>query len=408
MNDQKETEHETTENDQEIALVEGMRVGVAATMPEKQGYVEKVKRKLSKEFLHDPGTFAAVKKEKQDDIIVPVCQKILVKRIVDDGDSHKVFLEATIVQQILGYGFCQTEELSRFDYRVNGAVPTDESVFDNRRRTKLLEKDSTGLKKIILGETFTIDAKMPLELVDEFNFFPFRIVRAKLQLELASPSLPSGTILRPNLWNFDSRSGGVPTDVLQLKKKAKNNTTGNSGTLLDALPNWDFVIENPERKCPIEKKNDKNQTEYHAKTELTWYMANTAMKSIDEEQDRKGHVATSVGIALTAVVLLEKILDGLNLKSAFDFNDTVFLFWLSGLGLSSVPERYSAALGVLLLGVSAISPLLAFVLFCSKLKQIRNRNQARVDFTTVPDEEAQKTRGDEMDLANWTYYYPDL
>ena len=161
---------------------------------------------------------------------------------------------------------------------------------------------------------------------------------------------------------------------------------------------------------------------------------------IDGEQERQGHVGNSVGISLTAVVLLEKVLDGLNLKSASDSNDMVFLFWLAGLGLSSVPERYSAAVGVLLLGISAARPFLAFVLFRRKLQQIRNRNEARVDFTMVPDKGAQKPRvsgglfnsisfdiciasalreltllpslypikGDKIDLANWTYYYPDM
>ena len=397
------------DQDQEIALSK------VVPLDEKKRRIEDVKEKLRVEFQQQN---SPSRKEKQDDIIVPVCQKILVKRIVDGGESQKVFLEATIIQRLLGFGFCEEENLERFDYRINGAVATDDSVFEVRRHTKLLQRQQGSHGHEMLGETYTIDARLPVELVDEFNFFPFRILRATLQLELASPSLSSGTVLRPDLWCFDENNGGVATDVLQLKKsKIQHGNKNRKGdTLLDALPQWDFVAESPERVCPPERKDDKNGTIYHAKTELTWYMTSTSLKRMlpslaplylvlllaavnwlvhldfEGDQDKKAHVATSVGIALTAVFLLEKILEGLDLKSLFGINDIVFLIWLGGLGISCIPERWPAACGIVLLAIAAMSPIAAYIAYRVKFQQILDRINSEYDFVEVPNEGAEKPR----------------
>jgi hypothetical protein len=342
------------------------------TSNEKIKLVEKVKQTLDSKI-------ATV-----GDLLVPVCQKILVKRIVPifvgAGDTQtEVRLQATVIQRVLGYH----DPVMSLNYRVNGTILGVDAI-KLRRSVKLVDKDLVEGEQE-LGTSFTIDLGVPLKLVNEFYYFPFLILRASVQLELESPASSNGIILRPNLWNFDEKSGGSPTDVLQLKDE---------GTKLNGLPLLAFVNVNPIRECPQEKKSD--GTVYYPMTELTWYLKDLGFKRmlsslaplylvlllavvnwttfLQNHDDRGEHVMTSVGIALTAVILLPNILSSLQIESAFDLNFVVFLLWLVGLGLSSIPYRAPAMVGIGFLALAGMSPLPLFCFYQQKLKALRNES----------------------------------
>jgi hypothetical protein len=132
-------------------------------------------------------------------IFVPICQKILAKRLVSDAtgargnaDIGVVFLEATVIQMVLGI----FDLKQPFKYRVNGSVPAGNAI-TQRRSVPLVELKDAGSNapKVILGTSFTIDIRVPLKLVDKFNAFPFRILATSVEIELQTPELLNGTIM---------------------------------------------------------------------------------------------------------------------------------------------------------------------------------------------------------------------
>jgi glucan phosphoethanolaminetransferase (alkaline phosphatase superfamily) len=104
----------------------------------------------------------------------------------------------------------------------------------------------------------------------------------------------------------------------------------------------------------------------------------------DEKKDKRGdYFSATVGIVLAAVILLPAILDSLQLQSVFNFNDTLFLIWLFGLGLSSIPYRVPALCGIGCLGLAGASPFAVFLYFKWEENKLRKEMKKEV-FVTVP------------------------
>ena len=231
-----------------------------------------------------------------------------------------------------------------------------------RTTTKDVETHDGVTKKPMWRTTF--QARIPLKIEVVKEFFPFKIMKAKVEIELSSGSNGKQTI-RPNL--VPAKLSDIRSNVAIHEVKGKKNTMATHRDVdkaLDNMTKYDLLSPFPEVDFEYDKKKG-----YCPKYSVTFYLAidgiakfvgtliplvlvctlNTLHLINDCKHSDEGNEAEKVSellnfssmLALTVVFLFGSIYDPVGSNSKSSITDSLYiLFIFCALILSAVPESF--------------------------------------------------------------------
>ena len=156
---------------------------------------------------------------KDDEVKVPVYNLFLMKQIIED--DGKLLMIGTFIQHCYAESDLQPILAERLDddsqpnglefaYRFNDETANDDMIA--HRRTEKYEGTDMGT---VFRHTYQV--KVPLDVNVEFDFFPFRVVSAKVLVELSSITSNDNELrLRPNfILHLKTRQTCLPFKRIQ-------------------------------------------------------------------------------------------------------------------------------------------------------------------------------------------------
>mmetsp|Transcript_5210 Transcript_5210/g.12470 ORF Transcript_5210/g.12470 Transcript_5210/m.12470 type:complete len:420 (+) Transcript_5210:227-1486(+) len=340
---------------------------------------------------------------KTEEAQVNVHNFMLIKQIIEE--DGKLLLVGTFIQH------CYEDESTRekikgrmnkegdddyeikFEYRFNDETADEDSGFVRWRRTEEYDTDMGKLYR------HTYQVKAPLEVNVELDYFPFRVVSAKLLVELSSITTEDkGTRLRPNLiLHLLDKTNMFSIQKAQLIE-AKGSPTDQAKDKMDKAESYDFISPFPKvsylydtkkRYCPkylvtfnMVEDGMKKFVEIVAPMFLIAGMNTIHVLNPDEEVDVADYIANSATFALSVLVFLPTMVGTSRIQQLWTINNLYTMSIFIALTLSSVPDTWAGHKGYAIAGMitywaSFLFPVInsiRYLIFLRKAKRKANPN----------------------------------
>ncbi|KAL3933141.1 MAG: hypothetical protein SGBAC_010528 [Bacillariaceae sp.] len=282
----------------------------------------------------------------------------------------------------------------KFEYRFNDESADEDSGFVQHRRTeKYYDTDMGTLYR------HTYQVKAPLEIDVELDFFPFRVVSAKVLVELSTfTTLDNGTRLRPNLILHVLDK----TNMFSIQKAQLIETKGSSfeqaKAKMDKAESYDFISPFPKVSYLYDTKK-----RYCPKFLVTFLMVEDGMKKFveivapmfliagmntihvlnpDEGVEVADYIANSATFALSVLVFLPTMVATSRIQKLMTANNLYILLIFIALTLSSIPDTFSghkgyAVSGMIIYWASFLFPVINSFRYLNYLRKARRKADAR-------------------------------
>eukprot|EP00980_Cylindrotheca_fusiformis_P021949 scaffold8800_cov107-Cylindrotheca_fusiformis.AAC.5 len=272
---------------------------------------------------------------KVQDVTIGVHNFFMMKHIVEDGEGS-LSLVGTMIQH--AFAGTNNELLLKdiqFGYRFNDETADEDSGFVKHRRTE--EHDST------LGTLYrhTYQIRAPLEINVVLDYFPFKVVSAKLLVELSTITTGDNrTRLRPNLLVHKSDKPNMfCIQKEQLLSKEGISILEQAKDKMDRAESYDFISPFPK----VSYLYDTNK-KYCPKFQVTFLMVEDGMNTVHvlnpEEQDMVDYIANSATFALSVLVFLPSMVGSSRRQNLYTANNMYIMMIFVALFLSSIPESW--------------------------------------------------------------------
>lgn len=346
---------------------------------------------------------------KVEDVPVGVHNFFLMKHIVNDGDG--LVAVGTFVQHAFSG---PNDELKldnlQFGYRFNDETADEDSGFVKHRRT---EKHETSLGTL---HRHTYQVRAPLEVSVELDYFPFKVVSAKLLVELSTfTTEDKKTRLRPNLIVHKDKPNMFCVQKDQLLA-SEGSILEQANDKMDKADGYDFISPFPK----VSYLYDTNK-KYCPKFMLRFLMVEDGMKKFveivfpmfliagmntihvlnPEEQEIVDYLANSSTFALSVLVFLPTMIGSSRRQNLYTANNLYIMFIFLALALSSIPQSWVgnnvfALIGMVLYWASFLFPLVngyRYLKFIAFAKNDANENH----FWPDANKKAYKVSKDDAD-----------
>jgi len=327
---------------------------------------------------------------------VKVHHFFLIKHVIqEDGALIAVgtfiqhcFVDEAIKENIKG---SETTEI-KFGYRFNDLTADKDNGWIRHRRTEKSETDMGTLYR------HTYQVKAPLEVTVEKDYFPFRVVSAKLLVELNTFTTPDNeTRLRPNIILFL----GDKTNMFSIQKDSMSDVKGLTAfqmakDKMDQADSYDFISPFPKVAYLYDTKK-----RYCPKFQLTFLMVEDGMKKFveivapmiliacmntihvlnsDEQVDTADYIANSATFALSVFFFLPTLFGSSRIHKIWSPTNLYIIFIFVALALSSIPDTWAghklyAIAGMIIYWVSFLFPVvngIRYLHYRQKKKRIAN------------------------------------
>jgi hypothetical protein len=330
---------------------------------------------------------------KVEDVSVCVHNFFLMKHVVDDGDGLVVV--GTFIQHAFSG---PNDELKlddlRFGYRFNDETADEDSGLVKHRRT---EKHETNMGTL---HRHTFQVRAPLEVSVELDYFPFKVVSAKLLVELSTfTTEDSKTLLRPNLIVHKSDKPNmfcvqkdqlVPSEGSILEQAKDKMDKAETFDFISPFPKVSYLYDTNKKYCPkfmlkflMVEDGMKRFVEIVFPMFLIAGMNTIHVLNPDEEQDVVDYLANSATFALSVLVFLPTMVGSSRRQNLYTANNLYIMFIFLALLLSSIPQglvvdnNVFALMGLALYWASFLFPLVngyRYLKFISFAKKDANEN----------------------------------
>jgi len=341
--------------------------------------------------------------EKGTEIKVPVRNFLMIKRLEDDENKEGgVRLVGTIVQYVLHDGKIASvnkidaDKLSKyFNYRINDRSCDGDKTLTARR----MEDPNPNIWRT------TFQAHIPLKIMVEEEYFPFKIIRATAGIELSSGA-DGDTRIRPNLVLANTENIRSNVNISGVDRRGNIDT--NVEDTLDGMVKYDLLTPYPEVVYKYDKEKGYcpvyavtfhltvNGNEKFVRTLLplilvsalnTLYLWNDEYNDendVSDKQNVKDLLGFTSTLALTVVFLFENIYDPAGNKAKLpDILYVLFIF--VSLILSAIPSTAWRIVGAALFWCSFFFPISNYLRI--KWKMHKKRPQKGTNKLFVKDDD---------------------
>ncbi|CAJ1931356.1 unnamed protein product [Cylindrotheca closterium] len=245
----------------------------------------------------------------------------------------------------------------------------------------------------------TTVVKAPLDVNVELDYFPFRVVSAKLLVELSTfTTLDNETRLRPNLilHLLDK------TNMFSIQKDQMTETKGSdfdkAKDKMDKADSYDFISPFPK----VAYLYDTNKR-YCPKFMITFLMVEDGMKKFveivapmfliagmntihvlnpDEKVEVADYIANSATFALSVLVFLPTMVGTSRVQQVWTPNNLYIVLIFVALTLSSIPDTWAghkgyAIAGMIIYWVSFLFPIVNSIRYLLFLRKARRKANAK-------------------------------
>jgi len=328
---------------------------------------------------------------------VPVRNLFRIKHMEDD-ENKKIYLVGTFIQRIFhdfGSKFDGSDFF--FKYRING-LPVGGS--DEREYDECLK----WRKTVSSEKRKTIEVKAPMDVSDKFDWFPFKVIEAKVMIELTSSTVETKnsnetTNLRPNLLVSNDKSNAYLNVEVERPQELKdkiaeldeskserrfwfskyNEVMDRLKTKLDKTSCYDFITPLPK----VAYYHDENKN-YCSKFEVSYILVEqgeakfvqivcpmiliSVLNTINVMFKDDVDFGMSSTLALTAVFILPSIISASKKSSLIEGNNIYVIIIFVALTLSSISKdvagtKVVAIVGMCMLWVSIFIPIINIARF---------------------------------------------
>lgn len=328
---------------------------------------------------------------KVEDVPINVHNFFLMKHIQEDGDGGLVVV-GTMIQHAFSGSSNNVKDFGldeiQFGYRFNDETADEDSGFVKHRRTEEHETSMGTLYR------HTYQVRAPLEVNVELDYFPFKVVSAKLLVELStSTTADNKTRLRPNL--IVHKTDKPNMFCLQKEQLLSNENATileQAKDKMDRAENYDFISPFPK----ISYLYDTNK-KYCPKFLVRFLMVEDGMKKFveivfpmfliagmntihvlnPEEQEIVDYIANSATFALSVLVFLPTMVGSSRRQNFYTANNAYIIMIFLALFLSSIPESWLgnnalAVMGMILYWLSFLFPFINGFRYLNYVKSAQN------------------------------------
>mmetsp|Transcript_29078 Transcript_29078/g.57821 ORF Transcript_29078/g.57821 Transcript_29078/m.57821 type:complete len:471 (-) Transcript_29078:300-1712(-) len=279
----------------------------------------------------------------RDNDKIPVNNFLLLKHIKEDPDVEGgVLLVGTFKQTVCCSQATENHDDDGnfyFPYRIN-----EENANESNGRVTLRDGDNNGA---VYETSFNVLA--PLEIDTVLDYFPFRIDKATITIELGTKTnKKTKTKLHPELHlNMQAKPSNI-----RIQSPDEGISTHEIKSKMDRSTNYDFVTPFPKIRYYVKNKSC-------SKFSVTFYLVDSGFSKFvttivplilvffmnlinclfNEDMDSHDYLGNAATFALTVVFLLGRVVTKTRMENGINTNSLYILLIFISLMLCSIPAR---------------------------------------------------------------------